>query len=38
MDSDVYAAYADGTVDPWTQGTQAIANSFYDDAVVRPVS
>jgi hypothetical protein len=35
VDSDVYAAYADGTFDPWA--TQVSAFSFYDDAVTRPL-
>lgn len=34
MDSDVYSAYADGTLDPATEMT---AYSFWDDAVIMPI-
>ena len=35
MDSDVYSAYADGTLDP---ATAMSAYSFWDDAVIMPIS
>jgi hypothetical protein len=37
VDSDVYTAYADGTLDPATAMTAMTAYSFWDDAVIRPI-